>query len=210
MTQDARDKTLALAAVMQAAGLASELARSGRCDEAAERTLLDATLVLDRDDCDGIFGGEAALRPGLTWLEGCLHDPGQGMSRSAELVRLALAIVQVEGHLRQRPDIQQRLRERLQSVQRQRVLHPEQTLREQSLQLGAAYVDTLGTLDFRIQVRGNAQQLQAPGMAERVRAILLAGVRAAWLWQRLGGRRWHLIFMRGRILREIRDLAKSV
>ena len=92
----------------------------------------------------------------------------------------------------------------------QRVLHPEQTLREQSLQLGAAYVDTLGTLDFRIQVRGNAQQLQAPGMAERVRAILLAGVRAAWLWQRLGGRRWHLIFMRGRILREIRDLAKSV
>ena len=76
--------------------------------------------------------------------------------------------------------------------------------------LGSAYVDSLGQLRFRVQIRGDAKQLQAAGMAERIRAILLAGVRAAWLWRRLGGRRWHLIFTRGQILREIREIAKSV
>jgi high frequency lysogenization protein len=47
-------------------------------------------------------------------------------------------------------------------------------------------------------------------MAERIRAILLAGARAAWLWRRLGGRRWHLIFTRSQILTEIREIAKTV
>lgn len=210
MKQGARDKTLALAALLQSAGLAFDLARQGRCDENAERVLLNSALVMDTDDPDRIYGGEAALRPGLTWLEGCLQDIGQGMNHAAEQIRLALAMVQVEGHLRGQAGVQQKLRQRLQSLQRQRDLNPELSTRDLSAQLGAAYLDTLGTLDFRVQIRGNADQLKAPGMAERIRAVLLAGVRAAWLWQRLGGRRWHLIFTRGQILREIRELAKSV
>ena len=102
------------------------------------------------------------------------------------------------------------LRQRLDSVQRQRALKPDMSQSELSALLGSAYVDSLGTLRFRVQIRGNAQQLQAPGMAERIRAVLLAGVRAAWLWHRLGGRRWHLVFTRGQILQEIRAIAKSV
>ena len=205
-----RDKTLALAAVFQAAGLANELARRGQADAEAEAFLLRSVLVMDTDTAGDIYPDAQGLTRGLTWLEGCFMEQGRGLEHAGEIIRLALAILQVERQFQRNPEVQELLRQRLDSVQRQRALKPDMSQSELSALLGSAYVDSLGTLRFRVQIRGNAQQLQAPGMAERIRAVLLAGVRAAWLWHRLGGRRWHLVFTRGQILQEIRGIAKSV
>lgn len=207
----ARDKTLALAALFQSAGLASELARRGQADAGAEAFLMDTALVMDTDDTGLIYpDGGRQLTPGLTWLEGCLLEQGRGLERAGEIIRLALAIIQVEHHLERHADVQARLRQRLFGIIQQRELRPDLSQGELASLLGAAYVDNLGGLGYRVQIRGDARQLQSPGMAERIRAVLLAGVRAVWLWRRLGGRRWHLMFQRGEILREIRAIAKSV
>ncbi len=205
-----RDKTLALAAVFQAAGLANELARRGQADAAAESFLMQSTLVMDTDDVSLIYPDRDGLTRGLTWLEGCLLDQGRGLEHAGEIIRLALAIMQVERHFERSPAVQDQLRGRLLAIQHQRALSPGMNQAELAGQLGSAYVDSLGSLGFRVQIRGDARQLQSPGMAERIRAVLLAGVRAVWLWQRLGGRRWHLIFTRSQILQEIRAIAKSV
>ncbi len=205
-----RDKTLALAAIFQAAGLANELARRGQTDSQAEAWLLQTVLVMDTDDVSRIYPGSEGLTKGLTWLEGSLMDQGRGLEQAGEIIRLSLAIIQVERHFERNGEIQDVLRKRLLSIQHQRALNPEMSQGELASQLGSAYVDSLGNLSFRVQIRGDARQLQSPGMAERIRAILLAGVRAAWLWQRLGGRRWHLVFTRNQILQEIRAIAKSV
>lgn len=205
-----RDKTLALAAIFQAAGLANELAQRGQTDTIAERALLNSVLILETDNASVIYTELSGLRKGLTLLEGCFMQQGRTLQNAAEIIRLSLAIVQVEKHFRASNKVQDTLRQRLDSVQRQQTLNPDMSQSELSALLGSAYVDSLGSLDFRIQIRGDAKQLQSPGMAERIRAILLAGVRAAWLWQRLGGRRWHLIFTRGQILQEIREIAKTV
>lgn len=137
-------------------------------------------------------------------------EQGRSLAQAGEIVRLGLGIVQVEKHLLRSPDVQNSLRQRLETVARQQQFNPDMSANELAQALGSVYVDTLGSLRFRVQLRGNAQHLQAAGMAERIRAILLAGVRAAWLWRRLGGRRWHLIFTRSQILSEIRAIAKTV
>lgn len=205
-----RDKTLALAAIFQAAGLANELARRGQTDSHAERALLNSVLVVDTDEISRIYPDHHDLTKGLTWLEGCFMQQGRAIPQSSEIIRLSLAIIQVEKHFRANDSVQGTLRNRLDSVVRQQALTPDMSTGELSNQLGSAYLDSLGSLGFRVQIRGDAKQLQSAGMAERIRAILLAGVRAAWLWQRLGGRRWHLIFTRNQILQEIREIAKSV
>ena len=66
--------------------------------------------------------------------------------------------------------------------------------------IAGIYVDTLGTFRFRIQVKGDPAHLQDDDKAARIRALFLAGVRAAFLWHQLGGRRWHLLFHRKRLL----------
>jgi len=43
-----------------------------------------------------------------------------------------------------------------------------------------------------------------------VRILLFAGVRAAFLWRQLGGRRWHMLFKRGTMAKGVQQLLQSL
>ena len=66
-------------------------------------------------------------------------------------------------------------------------------------QIATLYQDTISTLNHRIQVQGQVDYLRNDYVSNRVRSLLLAGIRSAVLWHQLGGRRWRLIFFRKRI-----------
>jgi CII-binding regulator of phage lambda lysogenization HflD len=52
-------------------------------------------------------------------------------------------------------------------------------------------------LDFRIQVdHGKPEYLKQTEKVAFMRALLLAGIRSAFLWHQLGGRQWRLVFQR--------------
>ena len=166
-------------------------------------------LVFDTDNPEAIYGNAKALELGIKTLEACLMDAGAD-SRQTEKLSYALGMIHIEGQLSKSSSLLTLLRQRLEQAQRQ-LAHFDHDILAQGMvnNLAGAYVDTLGTLKFRIQVKGNEQRLKTVGMAEQIRASLLAGVRAAWLWKRLGGRRWHLLFTRGQILEELRLLIKE-
>ena len=62
--------------------------------------------------------------------------------------------------------------------------------------LAKIYADTISTLQPRILVEGNPQFLRQETQAAQIRALLLAAIRAAVLWQQLGGSQWRLLFRR--------------
>ena len=203
-----RDKTLALAALFQAATLADALAWRGHCDPAAMEASLNSVLVMDTDDVGVIYGNNVrGLHTGLQALEQTFLEPLRGgHPRQVDIMRYALGIIQVERQLAKSPDLLETLRQRLEMAAQQRKHFDSLTAPAMLNNLGGIYVDTAGQLRFRIQVKGDQKHLQAAGMAEQVRAVLLSGIRAAWLWHRLGGRRWHLMITRGQILAEIRKI----
>jgi high frequency lysogenization protein len=211
MTDTQRAKTLALAGIFQAASLADSLAWSGHCDPVALDASLESILKQDSLDPVAIFGdGSRTLRVGLQALEQtCIQKLRHPHPRQADIVRYALALIHIERKLAKSPELLNALNRRLKMASTQRLhfsgLQDPAMLRN----LGGAYVDTVGTLAFRIQVKGSKKQLQTYGRAEQVRAALLAGIRAAQLWHALGGRRWHLLFNRGRVLKEIRGIIKE-
>ena len=49
------------------------------------------------------------------------------------------------------------------------------------------YSETISTLQPRIIVKGNPEFLQQDNIVNRIRCLLLAGARAAVLWEQLGG-----------------------
>ena len=65
---------------------------------------------------------------------------------------------------------------------------------------------SISTLGKRIQVTGNPELLQQSRVADEIRSLLLGGVRFAWLWHQLGGRRWHLILRRRALLTALKAL----
>jgi CII-binding regulator of phage lambda lysogenization HflD len=67
--------------------------------------------------------------------------------------------------------------------------------------LAALYQDTISRLTMRIHVKGVPEHLRKQAVADKIRALLLAGIRSALLWHQLGGRRWHLfVSVQGRCI----------
>jgi len=72
------------------------------------------------------------------------------------------------------------------------------------------YEETIAHLGKRVQVTGEAGRLQQDSVAAEVRALLLGGIRFAWLWHQLGGRRWHLVLRRSDVLLALQHLQNKL
>jgi high frequency lysogenization protein len=66
--------------------------------------------------------------------------------------------------------------------------------------LASIYTDVVSPVTRKIQVAGDPEILKRTDTQHQVRAVLLAGVRAAVLWRQLGGKRRHILFSRQQIL----------
>jgi high frequency lysogenization protein len=61
-------------------------------------------------------------------------------------------------------------------------------------QLAKVYCDCLSPLKPRVMVDGNPDILGQAAHVHRIRALLLAAIRAVFLWRQLGGSQWRLLF----------------
>lgn len=193
MNYTAEDRAIALAGVFQAGALVGDLAHGRPLDEPAFRATLASLFVESPQTVAEVFGGETGVRLGLLLLRDGLEPERQ--QAHGEVIRYALGIVQVERRFAGRRNLQQIMETRLQRVQEQRA-HFDLTHDTIVGALASVYSDTLSTLRQRIQVVGNAAALQDERTADRIRAVLLGGVRAALLWHQTGGRRWRLLLNR--------------
>jgi high frequency lysogenization protein len=186
-------QTIALAGVFQAAVLADQLARTGQYDERAWQTQIRATVDTNPQSFEAIYGGHHNhLRLGLEVLNAVA---GRGQAQPAVL-RYGFTLMMLMQKLRKQPGMMDTLGERLTRIQGQ-AEHFGETHENVVASLGELYQDTLSTFRQRIVVQGEPSLLQQRMMAERVRAILLSGIRFALLWHQQGGRRWKLLFQRG-------------
>jgi high frequency lysogenization protein len=191
-------QTLALAGILQAAYLVDRLARTGQADTAATNGILHSLFVFDSDEPVQVYGGIHNLQLGLRVLRDTLAGHNHDEYRSC--IRYAFGILQLQKKLEAAPQAQATIRSRLLHTEK-KLEHFTQDINEISSSIAAIYQDTISHFNYRIQVSGSFQQLQIPANADRIRALLLAGIRSAWLWRRLGGRRWQLLLQRNRLLK---------
>ena len=190
-------QTLALAGIMQAAYLVDRLARTGQGDSAAINGMLHSLFVFDSDDPAQVYGGAHNLQLGLRVLRDTLAGHNHDEYRTC--IRYAFGILHLLKKLETTPKTQATIRNRLLHTEK-KLDHFTQNINEISSSIAAIYQDTISHFNYRIQVSGSFQQLQIPATADRIRALLLAGIRSAWLWRRLGGRRWQLLLLRNRLM----------
>lgn len=199
-----RQQVRALAGVFQAAALVRELANEGRANPQALEASIRSVLVDRPANAEEVFGDSANLGLGLSALVEQL-DSGQ---RDIDVLRYVLSLVKLERRLANRPDLIQRIREGVATAQRQSDVFPP--LHAAILDgLGETYAATVSTLLPRVMVHGDPLHLNAQGAAARIRAVLLAGIRAATLWRQLGGSQWSLMLRRGRIVAWARALLRE-
>lgn len=176
---------MALAGVVQAALIVDAVAHGRSVEPEAERAVLHAVLVQEPDSLADVIPEPGRLHDGLAALQRILTKPDVSMAQPA---RHIVSLLEAARLLRNDPAMVSRLADAIRSASR-----ADESLLET---LGTIYVQTLSHLPKRIQVTGDPERLNQAGVASEIRAVLLAGVRYAWLWHQLGGRRWHLLTRR--------------
>lgn len=186
---------LALAGVVQAAALVHRTAHGQSVPDAARDALLRTVPTRHADDLGEVFPRPADLAMGASLAVEALS----GQSRTPEVLRYSLQLVELARNLAGVPQVVEKLGRLLDDLD---IHTPDEG------QYSRIYQQTISTLGKRIQVTGEPSVLQQEPTADRIRALLLAGVRLAWLWQQLGGRRWHLLLRRRALLIALRPFAQ--
>lgn len=196
-------QTLALAGIAQSAFLVYQLGRHGIVSQDNLATCVDSLFVVNPTSAESVYGDRARLKQGLHLLQELFQGGSGQILKNPDVMRYFFSIVYLEGKVHNQKKLLNSISRGLQDIEE---IHPEgnKAASEDVIKrLGSIYQNTVGTLSFRIQVRGDMQFLQNDLIAAKIRAVLLAGIRSAVLWRQVGGRRWHLFVFKRRIGRDV-------
>jgi high frequency lysogenization protein len=199
-----QDRLIALAALYQAALCVRRIATRGTVDTQIMEPCIFSLFQTDAESVHAVYGPPGVLAPGVRELIGQLSGKE---TRDLELTRYLVALLKLERLLAGRRVVVGNIAEGIEGARAKLahfpVLHPNVLAH-----LADTYSQTVSLLQPRIMVRGEPVYLQNPDNQNRIRALLLAGIRAAWLWRQVGGSRWTILFGRKRLLEAAQDYMK--
>ena len=206
MTHTLTDRTMALAALFQAAQLVQHVARRGHAADSDVETCINSLFQIDAPSTEAIFNGSQGLATGLRTLRARLRSGGS--AEELEITRYVIVMLHLERKLAGYATMQDTLRIGIERIRNQLNYFPP-THENILAALGELYQATISTLRPRIMVQGEPTYLADKARANQIRALLLAGIRAAVLWRQLGGRRWQLFISRRKILETAQRLLEQ-
>jgi len=197
------NQTLALAGILQCAALVDQLASKGTChSECASASLSSITntsvKVID------IFTSKTQLSVGISTLKVVLGKKTKSMQG---VTFYALSLINLEKKLMKNPALLNTITAEIDTFNKQAFF--EITHANSIARLGELYKSTLGELNPRIMVKGEQVYLSNQRTAGYIRALLLSGIRAASLWRSQGGKTWHLLTNKRKILKTLDSIERS-
>ena len=212
MSRQHDEQTIALAGLFQAASLVDQIARRGMVPQNNLETSIASLFVSDPNLTEDVFGGVAeipySLNLGLRHLQDMVEKKESAQNK--QIVQYVLGMIMLERQLEKNPQILQQVFDGIDEIALKAQYFSEQDKKTPLLPsaythsnviaaLDGLYQSTISTFSFRIKVGGDPRHLQNSENAARIRALLLAGIRAAMLWRQVGGKRWHMLFFRSRL-----------
>lgn len=196
------NQTIALAGIAQACFLVRQLATTGAAEPEALAASIASVLKIDAASVGEVYGGIGGIRHGLEQLEQQLSSR---ITANPEQSRYAAQLIFLQNQLSNKSELQRQIREGIQRAQGQ-AEHFGPMHENVLANLADIYHGTISTMQPRIMVNGDPQHLSNPSTVNKIRALLLAGIRASLLWRQCGGSRWHLLLFRQQIRNEARHL----
>ena len=207
LSKPTRDQVIALAGIFQACQLVETLAKNGSVPSDRFNVCIDSLFQKNPESTDAVFGSVEHLQLGIESMQELITLQSRG--KPSDTLRYVVGVVHLSKKLRQNKAMLNQIGERLEQASRQ-AEHFSTSHTNVIANLAQVYQDSISTFRHRIQVNGYADYLQQESIAQRIRCLLFAGIRATMLWHQLGGRRRHLILNRKDILAQLRDVRVSL
>ena len=208
-----RNRTIALAALFQAVDGVMQIATTGTVDNDLFRTSIESIIGKDTDTIDDIYGELRNLEKGFKVL---MHQLGagnmtpDGKSKDLEATRYSINLLYLEKKLASNQEIFQKLMDGIIETQKKLDFFDDTTHESIVAKLAEVYSETISKVGPRIMVKGDQEKLANTANAAKIRALLLAGIRAALLWRQAGGSRWKLLLSRRKMQREAEGILQEI
>jgi len=180
---DIESRTLALAGVFRAAALVNILANKGSISNDDLRISVESIFETDPDNVIQVFGNINNLSLGFKTL---INQLGKDSSdRDIDIARYVVSMLFLERRLMKNPDMLETLSTGVELATRQSE-HFSTTHENVIANLADLYSRTISELGPRIMVNGEQNYLETTTISNKIRTVLLGGIRSAVLWQQLG------------------------
>ncbi len=205
-TAPSREQVVALAGIFLACGQVDSYARLGTGNSRDLETAIHGLLSQNPESTEAVFRGVADLENGFATMERVLGNPKD--PNNTLILRYVLGVLYLSRKLSRNRRMLKQVGDGIARAGAQSELF-SLTHTNVIANIADLYQRTVSTFNFRIQVNGVAAYLQQPAIANRIRCLLFSAVRAAILWQQVGGSRVHLMLRRDRVLTIARELHRE-
>ena len=189
-------RSLSLVGVVQSAELVDARAHGKDLPAGAAAAVKNAVLTHQAQSLGEVFPDPTALREGVASALSAFENA----AANPRVLGYTLQLIELAAKLKKDRAVLDRLTTGLERLSAQ----------PGDAELAEVYQNSISLLGQRIHVKGEPAILQQDSAAAEIRALLLAGVRFAWLWLQLGGRRWHLLLRRRSLLESLQELRRAL
>lgn len=203
-----RSESIALAALFQCCTQINRIAHTGYCDEQAVSTVFRALLVTDPKTIDDIYK-ISELKTGFRGLIEGFSAEGITDNSANELVKLAMQVISLTDRIVRNTSLYNRLSNEIDKLKDQiEKACPDflegktsVVLSKENVEKFAQLYQSLISPNFsKLLIFGEERFLSSTENQNRIRALLLAGIRAVVLWNQVGGKKLYLMFRRKEIV----------
>lgn len=185
-------RVLPLAGLIQAIHLVTGAAKNGMVAQDSMDKSIEPIFIQNPDSISDVYAGTQNITLGLNLLKEMLTD--FRADDHGDVVRYSLAVIGLERAISKQPEKLAALGQEIERIDALRSNPDTEVIKE----LADVYEKIIGTIEPRIKISGHRGHLQNIANIQRIRALLLSGIRSAVLWHQVGGRRWQLAFNRGK------------
>lgn len=200
-----RNRCIALAGVFQSAYLAAQIAEHGMADSQAIESSIYSLFQTQPDSVESVYNGIDGLHTGFKIL---VEQLGERRAENIIVSQYVIALLHLERKLSKNSTMLEQIGNGI-DLAHDRLEHFSLIHSNIIAQLADIYANNISTLSPRIMVQGDPLHLNNPENVNRIRALLLAGVRSAMLWRQCGGGRFQVIFNRKRLAVEAQRLLSA-
>lgn len=200
-------RTLAFAGVFRAAALTNILANEGSIADDELRISVESIFNTDPEEALEVFGSIDNLSLGFQTM---IYQFGKNTDfRNIDIARYVVGMLFLERRLMKNSKMLETLSSGVELAARQSE-HFSVTHENVIANIADLYSRTISELGPRIMVNGEQHHLTNTTVSNKIRTVLLAGIRSAVLWQQLGGRRWHILFQRNKYIQEAEKMLNRI
>ncbi|PKI17638.1 high frequency lysogenization protein HflD [Colwellia sp. 12G3] len=209
-----KDQTITFAAICQVAYQVQQVSRTGQITDEDFGVLLQSIIETSPVNTLAVYGGEIEnIKKGLELLISHLDSDDSSTNskkhKDPELTRYIISLINLERRLAKQPQQLNALGDRINAIERQ-LEHYTLTSETLTASFASIYSDIISPLGHKIQVTGEPSILKQNVNQYKIRALLLAGIRAAVLWRQVGGKRRHILFSRKKIVDTAKQLLNTI